>query len=76
MSKLNGDELISLLRSLPELVVSSELGLWVSHSVVPFILQHTPQCMVSSPYSLSHTYTVLDSVRVAMLSAPVAVTVA
>ncbi len=49
MTQLGGNDLVSLLRSLPECIPSAELGAWLSRSVVPFILQHTPQVLVSSP---------------------------
>ncbi|XP_064403489.1 kinetochore-associated protein 1-like isoform X2 [Halichondria panicea] len=45
MTQLGGNDLVSLLRSLPECIPSAELGAWLSRSVVPFILQHTPQVL-------------------------------
>lgn len=47
VGEMDGDHLLSLLRCVPETVNSDLLGRWVSCYVVPFILQHLHQALVS-----------------------------
>ena len=44
--EIGDTELQLLVRCIPESVPSAELGVWLSHSIIPFILQHRTQSLV------------------------------
>ena len=52
MMEVSETEMQSLVQCIPESVPSAELGVWLSHSIVPFILQHLSQSLVRMTNSM------------------------
>ena len=68
MSEVDETSLLSLLQCVPESVDSNSLGHWLSRYIVPFVLQHHPQSLVSQTPLISLNSSIHESLCYVMQS--------